>query len=954
MKAIPIGGFKRARVVEDPIGANQPNRLFVLRNTPVSFPYSKPYPKEYPIVADKFKEYARLDYQLGYDGRIVLDELKTKGIFSASTAIPSFIDTTYKPKDWFSTLDGQIFLLALLANQSLTIKDDKKARGIFKLFLGKPQQIIFSARVAHLRLAFPADVIANYPFSGFVGSGSSGSSGSSATEKPALTNAGNAYYRAKTCGLNTYFSKTLINPRTKVFGELYEVIKNNARLLQAKRFYYWKDQRFPFINADDGTYDIENNKDIIRLFENVNTIGDSYAGASRFFVAPLSSITRIDGDFKAVIEQLAYRYSGVSDSSVKEIGCNISLFNGNLLFDSNNTSKVENVCASNGQIVKKSSCFDITLYKELIQETVNSKTRKEIATELKTKELGLFKIVKQNQEVLWTSYFEDQTADEESVDFLSDSNGLYDNDFYSNYSKGGTANYYAVQPFFGWDTIANNPDLGSKKSEVLKLRTRKDVGSNTIAQHMDSIITLAVNTTKNISIGSNVDGIPSLLGTGDIKSVELETKTLLNEIALRAVSIERHSLVFLRDFKGVGFEYISSVSQPLYLLSSEVDVDYVSALLNDDLIVDSKQLFYKSSALSNSLYESDAVIDYYPSNVGADYFAPSISVNVNNSFVSSYFKDIDVGEANGYYFLSSFKLSEILQVESNALLSSFSLQPDKQESSANFLNSGAFVKIPNVVEATFDKQESSFYFYSFYKEELSNTLKQDEWLPTGTWADLKGEPATYFLTFNKIDLTKQNRNPIIKLFLDKPISYIDIWRPYYYTSTGDIVLEIGDNPIWNRGGLRPYNWIFNLLQNATAIKFIEPTRKIETLMQVGYGYTTPPDVTIDARGLDKETLVDVLGLEIPPVLSFDIKSNRVFEEGSIDIRKYKLPIIDRAKVEFREFKEWIEESGEALVFIYGHTYTFHIYTSLQFEGQTFIGCAAKGLKIIGSMPKIPL
>ncbi len=205
------------------------------------------------------------------------------------------------------------------------------------------------------------------------------------------------------------------------------------------------------------------------------------------------------------------------------------------------------------------------------------------------------------------------------------------------------------------------------------------------------------------------------------------------------------------------------------------------------------------------------------------------------------------------------------------------------------------------------KSASHLFNYSFLPISLTkpyNGVEYDLWLPQGRIdTDVKGEPYSYFL-------------------------YIDVF-PAKIIKQGFLLGKLNKFPWDPSVPIIGHEWIYDVMP--LKIENIHNAVSVLTLMQVGIGYTEPPQVDIQQKFLDTETKE---WFSLPSTLTAVIPAKEVFGDV-IEQKNYGGKIVDRAKVETIPFSEYIETKRD--IWIFGITYTLHIHGVVLTEKQSFSG-----------------
>lgn len=529
--------------------------------------------------------------------------------------------------------------------------------------------------------------------------------------------------------------------------------------------------------------------------------------------------------------------------------------------------------------------------------------------------------------------FEDDTGDVEQAEFLATPK-IKDNDVYRT-NLGGGADYYSGLNLAGWDTLANNPT-----SSTVTYNRARDVVDTPKQSRPNYLETFVLpDTPKDSSLLS----VPSLSQTKDPSLATKETPTF------EQTNLPNDATLNPKGFVTTDLPEQSSLDyKPVFIQvdNPNKDVEYKASVFirtNDSINAFAyRSVFVQTDSPDNAVNDYLFVFNqvnqperHWASTVGGNFLSSLIDYNYYATLVS------DGTESSSLVDFSAY-LAKVFQENSSLVAEKIALA-GVSDGSVNSSTDNYTVIPVNELE-----QSSSIDEFNL-KVIDDDTIKEDEWLPTNTWSDIKGQPYSYLITLAKYPVDKG----IYKLFYDKPISYIDVWRFVDYGSEKANLW--GNTKTSGTFGIPPYqfvDFITELASKALGWKYKYPVRHQATLMQVGYGYTSAPNVIIDAEKLppDKKSSI----IPIPSFLTWDINSDEVFTSPQIDTRDYDGSIVLRAKAEIREFKEWIEQVGEVFAFIYGVTLMYHFTAPMQFESQSFIGCSSKGLKIIGEMPKIQM
>lgn len=658
---------------------------------------------------------------------------------------------------------------------------------------------------------------------------------------------------------------------------------------------------FAFKRANFGNDVVVYNSDVLRanwLNNSVNITPVKFIYASTRFLSETTDVRIVDTDvyFASVLKN-----SRLSIESLEEGKISI-LSNSRYLF-----SEYE---------VKKIKEFISPYTKHYSNQAVGSK----VVNNSKT-------LQEQQGVISGVNIFEDDTGSVEQADFLATPK-VRDNDLYR-HNLGGGADYYSGINLAGWDTLANNPTSSTvtynRSREVQKTPSpakKNSLETFTLFSAPARANMLTVGSLGRLRQPKLVSKDKSSFALKNIASVSQVSPSAFSELELiREVSLD-DKIVFIRtDNPNVDvYAYKPIFVRP----NSYRDVfSYKPVFMNRETPINAKNdysyLFIQQDTLERRLA--------YPA-AGA-FSSSRIQYNVEHSLAET--KDsssslIDFEDTIAKIFQ---KDSSVLNVPADRYVYPIYIDSSLDEF--------------KLTVSQIDNIDSSLS--SFYLNETFDT-DEDEWEPTGTWSDIKGQPYSYLITLQKYPVD----NGIYKLFLDKPISYIDIWK---YVDYGNNETNIWENVKGSGVSIPPHKSIDYLTEYAYKAfnwKYKKPVKHQSTLMQIGYGYTSSPNVTIDAAKLKPEIRESVL--TIPSFLTWDISSDQVFDSPQIDTRDYYGSIVLRAKAELRPFKEWIESVGEVFAFIYGVTLMYHFTTPMCFENQSFLGCSAKGLKIIGEMPKI--
>ena len=893
MKARPVKRLvKRARVVVDPIARVMPlvEDVWVDWDSFAFLPYKGPQRdwENYPVSKKFYPEYKQLDYQLGYVGRIHYSWKGNKGIYRLA------LRKRAKPK-------VQISVEQWLAYPFVTIEDKpwKKTFPPNILYKGKVYQAIWFARLAKVAFMEPIKAKENGNRSVFL--------------------------KANPLDISYLYSKVLKREKLKMVPLLEERIPVSDRmsqvsiaplsftLLSAKSEKgVWAPVDFKMETAYWGkeVKIVDSKEDVPLKVEYGVYQPSSYDRAfpflsleimrAKWLLAPTSKIKTIFDKRIKTVEQPSHVFKVDTPFYLS-----LSVPNGEARLES-----------TDGK-----SAF-------LVQ---NSLVRQQGANLINTMLLINSQLDSIKQKVLSTSFYEDEAAEVESQEFFAGGESLKDQDIFVSLFKGGTADYYKTVPYFGWDTNARNPSgtaLQYNRAKVNQTQTPQTSFRDFIPAFGTfpspiSALTEEISAFEPLNEAFKVE-LPTTSAVGLTKEATSSSKETLPSFgALKEpnTSFTEYQPEFgaLEDAFGVGLE-----NQPSF----------------GDFLFEKEQVFLENvPSLGHKSDSKQVLIDYEPSCLEETSLKGKKVSQLGEELISSYWVN-PISNLLEMDKVSTLWDNPAIKAPSEDRVSTTYSLPLSQSSSlykvSTFYNRGFF-------NAESDK--ASLLWSAFLDEGVP---EEDIWEPTGTWDDLRGEPATYFLT-----LSKQPVDKVFVLFKGKPISYIDIWKPYYVDSEGNFVNlpeELQRKGGYN-GPYEGYSWIYNQWAKALGWREQLSSKAVKTLMQIGWGYTTPPKVSIDANKLSQDLKEEVL--PIPQFLSYDILSDRVFTSGSPDTRDYHGPIVDRAKVEIRPFQEWVESVG-AFAFVYALTMHFHIINSMTFEKQTFMGCAAKGLKIIGSIPKIPM
>ena len=524
--------------------------------------------------------------------------------------------------------------------------------------------------------------------------------------------------------------------------------------------------------------------------------------------------------------------------------------------------------------------------------------------------------------------FEDDTGTVEQEEFFATPK-VRDNDIYRT-NLGGGADYYSGINLAGWDTLADNPT--SSLVTYNRAREKQTTPFPSRKPEFETFMMLEFPEYTKLTT------VPSL---GELKQPQL-AKTA-NKAFL---PLDKPKDVHYSIFSFVGSEkpyQVAIDNKPVFILSDNPNRDVLYEV----------SVFVKREAPLNAfacnpvfVYQEtpkdtfeDAISTFTQLSIPNNHLAFPIGAFSSSKIEYSYMDAVaSTGEEDSSLVSFEDKVAKVFQKESSltATIPNTVAFPVYIDSSENLF------EVKELKTLALDSSLQEF----LYKE---SEPEEDEWLPTNTWNDIKGEPATYLITIKEYPVDKG----IYKLFYGKTISYIDIWR---FVDYGNPEQNLWGNSKTSGGYPIPphkdIDFVTEVALKALSWKYMKPVKHQATLMQVGYGYTSSPNVTIDATKLSKDLRGEFL--PIPTTLTWDISSDRVFESPQIDTRDYKGEIILRAKTELIPFKEWIESVGEVFAFIYGVTLMYHFITPMQFERQSFLGCASKGLKIIGKLPKISI
>jgi hypothetical protein len=544
-------------------------------------------------------------------------------------------------------------------------------------------------------------------------------------------------------------------------------------------------------------------------------------------------------------------------------------------------------------------------------------------------------------------YYEDDAAEAEVVEIGTCGYSWKDKDVTELY-HGGTADGYASFAVFGWDTISRNP-----KSHIVQInRSRQEKQTRDFSLTQLNYIP-AYGLPAKISAAFVGEGFKSVLTIGEpsysmfreinsFQTLLFSQFVGLRDVLAFAPLVERETTSLSYYFDTIGFMPLDNT-----VIQSVFPFIYSSVSL-DTLI--SSAWFDSVFSFSNSFSPFSALIHDAPSFNEPDPLLPSYCVGskygskryLSDLFVEHEYKIWSSRAVYKNYSSSSYRLPSLLLFQSydnrfvgNLPSVRFFSTFDRQTLSWKQVSN-------NLFSFAFSKKHYGLYSSSYALNVFDAGYYEDEWFPSQTSDDVRGEPEGYSFTLRKEDVSF-----LCKLFYARPISYIDYWKPYYQDEEGNFVNlpEEEQTTTEEPSGLPGTSWVNDYGQRVLNYNKLLNARALLALTQIGWGYTTPPSVSIDAHKLDSSIREDYLS--IPTFLSYDIDSDTVFEEGSVDTRLYDGPTIDRARAFVQPFKEWVEEEGEIFAFIYAMRMHYHIFNSMKFEKQTFMGCAP--LKIIGSL-----
>ena len=524
--------------------------------------------------------------------------------------------------------------------------------------------------------------------------------------------------------------------------------------------------------------------------------------------------------------------------------------------------------------------------------------------------------------------FEDDTGTVEQEEFFATPK-VRDNDIYRT-NLGGGADYYSGLNLAGWDTLADNPT-----SSLVTYNRAREMQTTPFPSRKPELETfMMLEFPEYTKLTTN----PSL---GELKQPQLAktpNKTFLPLDKPKDVNYSIFSFVASKELHQVAID-----DKPVFVLSDNPNRDVlyeVSVFVKREAPFDVlayKPVFVYQETPKDTF--KDVISTFTQLSIPNNHLAYPIGAFSSSKIEYNYLDTVvSTGEEDSSLVSFGDMVAKVFQKESSLI----SKVPDTETYPIYLASSETLFDVKELTTLTIDSSLQEFLYKNSEPEE-------DEWLPTNTWNDIKGEPATYLITIKEYPIDKG----IYKLFYDKPISYIDIWRFVDYGSEEQNLWSnsktSGDYPIPPH---KDIDFVTEIATKAKSWKYMKPVKHQATLMQVGYGYTSSPNVMIDANRLSKDLKEEFL--PIPTTLTWDISSDKVFESPQIDTRDYKGEIVLRAKTALIPFKEWIESVGEVFAFIYGVTLMYHFTTPMQFEKQSFLGCSHKGLKIIGKLPKISI